>query len=78
MANPKDTLNEVLAWIGLEPFADTPKPSFNRKPLAQIYPWGTIREATPEANWATAKELTVDDHDDITRECQVALEMIYD
>ncbi len=33
-------------------------PSWNGTPLEEVYPWGTIRRATPEQNLATARELT--------------------
>jgi hypothetical protein len=32
-------------------------PSWNGRPLEQVYPWGTVRTPTPEANRATANEL---------------------
>jgi hypothetical protein len=32
--------------------------SWNGQPLEEVYPWGTIRKATPEANLTTAKELS--------------------
>ena len=31
--------------------------SWNGRALDQVYPWGTIRTPTPEANLATANEL---------------------
>lgn len=58
IVDPKAALNELCSHLGLEPFVDTPQPSFNRRPLAQVYPWGTIREPTYQANVATALELT--------------------
>ena len=33
-------------------------PSWNSKRLESVYPWGTIRTPTPEANVATMNELT--------------------
>ncbi|MEZ5218991.1 MAG: sulfotransferase [Ilumatobacteraceae bacterium] len=33
------------------------RPSWNSKTIDQVYPWGTIRTATPAANLATANEL---------------------
>ncbi len=58
VANPHGTLNELCSKLGLERFIDKPAPSFNRKPLVEVRPWGAIRQATPEANLATAKELS--------------------
>lgn len=58
--NPQGELNVLCDRLGLEMFYDKPVPSFNRVPLpaGQIYPWGTIKQATTEANIATAKELS--------------------
>lgn len=36
-------------------------PTWNGKELEQIYPWGTIRTATPEANIDTARELSAEE-----------------
>lgn len=58
VADPRGTLDTVTTVCGLEPFATLPRPSFNRAPLDTVYPWGTIRHATTEANLATALELT--------------------
>jgi hypothetical protein len=33
-------------------------PSWNGEPLAELAPWGTIRQATPEANRAAAASLS--------------------
>jgi hypothetical protein len=58
VADPRATLGRVLGEIGL-PFSDEClHPSFNRKKLEQVYPWGTIRVPTPAANVATANELS--------------------
>lgn len=60
IADPAFVMNPLCRAIGLEPFLDVPRPSFNRTPLDSIRPWGTIVSATPEANIATAKELSHD------------------
>lgn len=67
MANSKKTLGAICEKIGIEP-ADTLKtPSWNGKELTEVYPWGTIRKATPEANLATANELSVEEKEEIRR-----------
>jgi hypothetical protein len=40
-------------------------PSWNGTVLAEVYPWGTIRNATPEVNRRTALELSLDDRAEI-------------
>jgi hypothetical protein len=39
--------------------------SWNGQPLQEVYPWGTIRKATTQANIATAHELTADEQFEI-------------
>jgi hypothetical protein len=58
MADPKATLGAVCEKLGLEKTDSLKTPSFNGEPLQEVYPWGTIRKATPEANLATANELS--------------------
>jgi hypothetical protein len=58
MADSYKTLGAVCAKLGLEPAESLRKPTWNGTELAEVYPWGTIRKATPEANLATAKELS--------------------
>jgi hypothetical protein len=43
-------------------------PSFNGVKLEQVYPWGTIRIPTPEANMATANELAAEQKRDMKTE----------
>ena len=40
-------------------------PSWNGKALEQVYPWGTIRTPTPEANAATGRELSAAEAEEI-------------
>jgi hypothetical protein len=58
MADSAGTLGPVLDRIGLESAASSlDAPSWNGAALDEVYPWGTIRTPTPEANLATANEL---------------------
>jgi hypothetical protein len=61
MADPRGTLGAVCEKLGLEAAESLATPSWNGAPLEQIYPWGTIRAATPAANRATAAELTAEE-----------------
>ncbi len=58
MADPQATLGRLCDRLGLESADSLRVPSWNGKPLDQVYPWGTIRTATPAANAATAAELS--------------------
>ena len=65
LADPRATLGAVCQKIGLERADSLGVPSWNGKALAEVYPWGTIRKATPEANRATAAELSADERAEV-------------
>jgi hypothetical protein len=57
VANPQAAMTKLCARLGLR-YADSCRyPSWNGTRLDQVYPWGTIRTPTPEANLATRNEL---------------------
>jgi hypothetical protein len=58
LENPYRHLGELCKSIELDPADSLHKPTWNGHDLEEIYPWGTIRKATPEANKATAEELS--------------------
>jgi len=65
MADPVGTLGAVLERIGLSSNQSLAKPSWNGKVLEEVYPWGTIRKATPEANLETAHELSEEEREEV-------------
>ncbi len=65
MDNSHKTLSAVCEKLGLEAADSLKTPSWNGEPLAEVYPWGTIRKATAEANLATANELSQSEKDEI-------------
>lgn len=65
MGNSFKTLGAICEKLGLEATASLKTPSWNGNPLEEVYPWGTIRRATPEANLATAKELSDQEQSEI-------------
>ena len=54
-------LSPVCEAMGLEPADSLRKPTWNGAELEEVYPWGTIRKATPAQNLLTAKELSADE-----------------
>jgi Sulfotransferase family len=70
LENPRSTLGAVLDKMGLPPDAALDAPSWNGTRLEEVYPWGTIRRATPEANRATAAELPADVRDEIRQRAE--------
>lgn len=65
MEDPHATLGAVCKKLGLEAAESLRTPTWNGNKLEEIYPWGTIRTATPEANRATAAELSAKEQDEI-------------
>jgi hypothetical protein len=76
LENPERTLGALCKGIGLESSPTLGTPTWNGAPLDEIYPWGTIRKATPEANRATAEELSHADRDEVRRRAQPYLETL--
>lgn len=58
MSDPYRTLSSLCEKLGLKPAESLRQPTWNGQVLEEVYPWGTIRKATPEANRATAEELS--------------------
>jgi Sulfotransferase family len=67
MTDPTAALRPVCEQLGLEVADALSAPSWNGQPLDDVYPWGTIRTPTPEANLRTAEELSVEERDDVRR-----------
>lgn len=65
MGDPGKSLGAVCAQLGLETAPALATPTWNGQELAEVYPWGTIRKATPEANRATARELSAQEQAEI-------------
>jgi hypothetical protein len=57
MEDSRSALGPVCEAIGVEVADSLKEVSWNGRALDQVYPWGTIRTPTPEANLATANEL---------------------
>lgn len=67
IAEPKRTLTPLLTGMGLKWSERCAEPSWNGDEMKQVYPWGTIRSATPEANVLTMQELSQEEAAEITR-----------
>jgi hypothetical protein len=65
MRDPRGTLGALCETIGLERAESLSQVSWNGQPLTEVYPWGTIRTPTPEANLATARILSSAQTDEI-------------
>lgn len=65
MADSIATLTPVCDALGLTSDPALEAPSWNGQRLEEVYPWGTIRLATPEQNLATARELSEPEQSEI-------------
>lgn len=65
MAGPQKTLGAICDKLGLETADSLSTPTWNGAKLEEIYPWGTIRKATPEANRRTAEELSIEEREEV-------------
>jgi hypothetical protein len=67
MNNPCQMLGAICEKLGLESADSLKTYSWNGKVLEEVYPWGTIRKATTDANYATAKELSTMEQEEIRK-----------
>lgn len=63
--DPKKTMTSLCKKLKISFSPATLYPSWNGQKLESVYPWGTIRTPTPEANIATMKELSKKEHAEI-------------
>ena len=65
VGDTRATTTKVCQQLGIS-FSETCLyPSFNGQRLTEVFPWGTIRVPTSEANLATANELTAEQKKEI-------------
>jgi hypothetical protein len=65
VAGPEGVLGRFLNALDIDASPTLRTPSWNGNALSEVYPWGTVRIATPEANRATALELSAAERDEI-------------
>jgi hypothetical protein len=76
VADPFTALSAILEPLGIEPAESLRQPTWNGHALDQVYPWGTIRTPTPEANRATAAELSAAERDAVAARAKPYLELL--
>ena len=74
MRDSRAALAPVCEKLGLESSDTLKKITWNGQELKEVYPWGTIRTPTPEANLATARELSPAQIDEIRARARPYLE----
>lgn len=65
IADPKGTLGGICRAMGVAASETLAVPTWNGAPLEEVYPWGTIRKATAEANRAAAGELSAGEREEV-------------
>jgi hypothetical protein len=76
MADPVQALRPVCDALGVEAGESLRVPSWNGTALEEVYPWGTIRRATPDANRATAAELSASEREQVRERAWPYLEAL--
>ncbi|MBV8084022.1 MAG: sulfotransferase [Chloroflexi bacterium] len=74
LADREAALSPVCKALGIPFDGALTRSSWNGHLLEQVYPWGTIRTATAEANHATALELSEAERDEVRERCWQYLE----
>jgi hypothetical protein len=59
------TLGRLCEQLKISRVDSLKTPTWNSEPLKEIYPWGTIRQATPEANRKTAAALSPAEQEEV-------------
>ncbi len=75
LEDPVTTLGAVCEAVGVEPAESLRSPSWNSTTLEEVYPWGTIVRANPDANQQTAEELSTDERKAVRAHCWQYLEV---
>jgi len=76
LGDPRGVLGTLCEKLGLDAADSLGTPSFNAQPLEEVYPWGTIRSATTDANRATAAELSPTERDAVRARAEPYLERL--
>ncbi|HKZ14998.1 MAG TPA: sulfotransferase [Solirubrobacterales bacterium] len=76
MADSVAALTPVCEALGLGADPALEGPSWNGRQMEEVYPWGTIRIATPEQNAATAAELTGEEQREVAERAAPFAELL--
>jgi len=76
ISDPRLHLSSLLRKLNLSFSNSLLYPSWNGKRLDAVYPWGTIRELTPEANMKAVDELSASERAEIRSLSTIMLEAL--
>ena len=74
--NPRAVLGAVLARMGIRDSQTLAAPTWNGRPMHEVYPWGTIRHPNAEANRATANELSLEEKEEVRLRTEPLLDLL--
>jgi hypothetical protein len=72
VASPRAVLQPLFAKMALDWSDSCLYPSWNGQKMGEVYPWGTVRAPTPEANIATMNELSAEEKREMASHVGVA------
>jgi hypothetical protein len=75
LEDPANVLGDFCERLGLSRSASLGQPTWNGTSLPQVYPWGTIRQATGAANRATAAELSKEERAEVAMRAEPYLDV---
>jgi hypothetical protein len=76
VVDPQTVLGKVLGKMGIGPSETLAAPTWNGRRMGEVFPWGTIRKPTPEANRGTAAELSPAEREEIRLRTEPLLERL--
>lgn len=76
LADPQKALAPLCKQLNISLEPALLQPTWNSHELPEVYPWGTIRRATPEANEQTAQELSAAERDEVATRAEPFLSLL--
>jgi len=76
LANSYKTLGRLCEQVGVGKAESLRQVSWNGTQLGEVYPWGTIRRASPDANRATAAELSREEQAEVRSRTEPFLQVL--
>ena len=75
VANSNEAIKEYCKNVGIDhKHSALSVPKWNSQDLTEVYPWGTIRNASPDSNKKTADELTPEEKHEISNRAHIYIE----
>jgi hypothetical protein len=76
VAGPRGALSGICRKVGCDDSESLNVTSWNGAPLDEVFPWGTIRKATPDANRETALTLSGSEQSEVRAHASLYLDAL--